>query len=264
MANDRVLLLRRFAYGETSLVCQALSRRHGRVHWIAKGAYRPKSRFYAVLDLFDTLEASWTDSPRRDLAPLREARLATRRHRIATDLGRYRAALSVLELAGAAAQRGQPVPDLFDLTEAALDRLAALRAPAALVLTVFELRYLHGLGIAPSLRGCAACGSPAPEAVAGSGRAAFSAGAGGRLCRACAEEARSSGRRVGTLPVRVLELAASWLESGPDDLDDARPEASDLDLVRDFVARYVEYQLEGRPKSYRSFLAVPNRNRPSA
>ena len=54
--SDRALLLRRFPYGESSLVVQALTREHGRVHLIAKGVYRPSARFYAALDLFDTLE----------------------------------------------------------------------------------------------------------------------------------------------------------------------------------------------------------------
>jgi hypothetical protein len=34
--------------------------------------------------------------------------------------------------------------------------------------------------------------------------------------------------------------------------------------VRDLAARFLEYHLESRPKSYRQFLAAPNRNRPRA
>ena len=68
--RDRALLLRRFPYGESSLVCHALSRTHGRVHLLAKGAYRPTSRFYAALDLFDTLELEWNATPGRELAVL--------------------------------------------------------------------------------------------------------------------------------------------------------------------------------------------------
>jgi hypothetical protein len=35
-----------------------------------------------------------------------------------------------------------------------------------------------------------------------------------------------------------------------------------VERVRDLIARFLEYHLEGRPKSYRQFLSVPNRNRP--
>ena len=263
--TDRVLLLRRFAYGETSLVVQALSRRYGRVHLIAKGAYRPKARFYAALDLFDTLELEWQHSPGRELMNLRAAGIATRRHRIAFDLARFRAGATVLELTSTAAHAGQPSPELFDLAEGGLDALAAEPRSPELALVVFELRFLHNLGLAPALLACAACGGPAP-AVPGPGprRAAFSAGAGGRLCGACAEEARGAGRRVGTLPVVVLERTAELTETPDDELTGRELPADELDRVRDLVSRFLEYHLEGRPKTYRRFLSVPNRNRPTA
>jgi DNA repair protein RecO len=256
-------LLRRFAYGESSLVCHALTREHGRVHLLAKGAYRPTSRFYAALDLFDTLELAWSAVPGRELQVLQAAEIEVRRHRIPWDLERYRTALTVLELAGLGAPELGPAPELFDLAAGALDALAEGGAPDAAVVE-FELAFLHNLGLAPALLACASCGGPAPplDSLDPLGlRAAFSAGAGGRLCSACAVQARAGGRRVGTLPVEVLERAAAILERR------ARAGAfapSELTAVRDAVARFLEYHLESRPKSYRAFLAEPNRNRPTA
>jgi hypothetical protein len=54
--------------------------------------------FYAALDLFDTLAIEWSQSPARELQLLQSAEIETRRHRIAFDLERYRAASTVLEL----------------------------------------------------------------------------------------------------------------------------------------------------------------------
>jgi recombinational DNA repair protein (RecF pathway) len=137
----------------------------------------------------------------------------------------------------------------------------------------FELAFLAHLGLAPALVECAACGGPAPPVLRRpEERAAFSAGAGGRLCRRCAEEARASGRRVGTLPVAVLEdgrrLAQAYatispelrLEDQPerkleDQLDEQR-----VERVRDFVGRFLDFHLETRPRSQRAFLSVQNRN----
>ena len=64
--SDRALILRRFAFGESSLVLQVLTRELGRVHLIAKGAYRPTSRYYAALDLFDTLDLDWSEQRGRE------------------------------------------------------------------------------------------------------------------------------------------------------------------------------------------------------
>jgi len=262
--TDRALILRRFRYGESSLVLQVLVRERGRVHLIARGAYRPGSRYYAVLDLFDTLELAWSHQPGRELQNLREGTLIERRAAISRDLARYRAAGAVLELTSIGARPDQPAPELFDLAAGALDALAEGAADPQLVQVVFELRFLALLGLAPALGGCAACGGPAPELERGGGRAGFSAGAGGRLCREHAAEARSSGRRVGTLPVGALETAKELFEGGIASPAGVRIRPDELERVRDFVARFLEYHLESRPRSYRRFLAAPNRNHPAA
>ena len=264
VARDRALVLRRFAFGETSLVAQVLARDHGRVHLLAKGAYRPKSRYYGTLDLFDTLELEWS-APRGELASLRSAELAERRHAIPRDLERYGAGLTVLELTSLAARPGQSSPELFELASEALDVLAAPGASPAVALAAFELRFLAAIGLAPALEPCAACGGEAPPVVEGSeggeggARVAFSAGAGGRLCPRCAAEARAAGRRVGTLPLAVLERASQLAQGGT---RAGGFEPGELERIRDFAARFLEYQLEGRPRTYRGFLSVPNRNRP--
>jgi len=261
--SDCALLLRRFPFGESSLVCHALTREHGRLHLLAKGAYRPTSRYYAALDLFDTLELAWSHAPGRELQLLQSAEIDTRRQRIATDLERYRGGLTVLELAALGSIEGPTSAELYDLTVSALDGLSAGVAPDA-ALVVFELSFLQNLGLAPALTACASCGGAAPpldSRAVSQTRAAFSAGAGGRLCRTCASEARALGRRVGTLPVRVLERAADILGRRADPASSY--DASELRRIRDFVARFIEYHLEGRPKSYREFLIAENRNRPT-
>jgi DNA repair protein RecO (recombination protein O) len=258
---DLALILRRFRYGETSLVLHVLTREHGKVHLLAKGAYRPTARFYAALDLFDTLELEWQDSPGRELGNLSAASIRTRRHRLASDFERYKAALCVLELAELGVPEGPANAELFTLACTALDRLLQ-SGSAELALVEFELAFLQNLGLAPSLSECAACAGPAPAAGAPERRrAAFSAQGGGRLCARCAAEARALGRRVGTLPESVLDHTAR-LSSG---VSLAAPNAISLDdkvttLVHDVVARFLEHQLQGRPKSYRSFLAGPQRN----
>ena len=258
--TDEALVLARTPYGESSLVVHLLCRRAGRVHLLAKGAYRPTSRFYCVLDFFDTLELQWSESRRSDLGLLRQGCVLTRRNRLTTDLQAYGSGLCGLELAQLAARAGQDESQLFDLLQACLDGLEEGRVPADLTLVVFELAFLQNLGLAPALETCAVCGGPAP-AVRGR-RAAFSAEAGGRLCRACAEEAQASGRRVGTMPAEILELAARLARSDPRSPAPAVPEPLVRDRVRDLVERFLNVHLETRPASQRAFLAAPNRNSP--
>lgn len=257
---DRALLLRRFPYGDSSLVAHALTQRTGRVHVVAKGAYRTTSRYFGVLDLFDTLELEWDQRTGAELATLVAGSVAVRRKHVALDPGRYRAGLAILELADFAALPGQDAVSLFAACERALDALELEPIAPTLPLARFEMDYLEELGLAPSLATCAACGGRAPPLARTQPRAAFSAGAGGRLCARCAEEARASGRRVGTLPLEVLDDART--------LADATTQASlerdraRLERLCDFLGRFVDYHLEARPRTQREFLSEPNRNAP--
>jgi len=254
--RDRALVLKRYPFGESSLVVHVGTREHGRVHVMAKGAYRPTARYYAVLDLLDTLEIEWDESPRRELANLRASSILERRRAIPSDTPSWSAACSLLELADLAFRPAHPDPGLYDLLETSLGALNHGASAPDRVLIAFELGFLERLGLSPALESCAACGGTAP-ALRGGARVAFSAGAGGRLCPACASEARAAGRRVGTLPVRTLADALGFARDGAagSDLPQDR-----IDRVRDFVGRFLDYHLEARPRTHRAFLSAPNRN----
>lgn len=311
--TERALLLKRVPYGESSLVVQALTPGRGRVHFLAKGAYRLSSNYFGLLDLFDTLELTWNHRPQAELQILRSGNLAHRRQAIPRDLDRYRAGLSMLELAEVAAQAEQQARELFAQLEHGLDALALRRETADLSLVVFELGFLQNLGLMPALEGCAACAGAAQAVGADEARAAdipdsrrartqkrgiglsgigptgsgltdsgqtmgarvyFSAGAGGRLCKSCALEARAAGRRVGSLPLAIVTLTAQIARRSRAEAPAARPEQApdsdrpDLDdpdrieRVRDLVERFIAFHLEAPPRSQRRFLAVPNRNAP--
>jgi len=262
LVRDRALVLRRFPYSESSLVVRALTREHGRVHLIARGAYRPRSRYFAVLDLFDTLELEWSASAARDLHALVCGEIVVRRRALTASLRRYRAGLSMLELCDLGSRPEERDAPLHDLCERSLERLGEEGWEPELALVVFELGFLHNHGLAPALESCAACGGEAPPLAGCARRAAFSAGAGGRLCARCAEDGRASGRRVGTLPLDVLTTAAELSRSLPGG-GDPRPRPLELvERVRDFVERFLDYHLETRPRSHQAFLAAPNRNAP--
>lgn len=255
--TDRALVLDRHPYSETSAVVLLLTREHGPVRLLARGLHRPKSRFFALLDFFDELELEWTPSQRSELALLRAGRILVRRRGITTDLARYRAAMSVLELSKLGSRAGQVERRLFDLLSRSLDELDAGARSSDEIRVRFHLAFLQQHGLFPSLETCASCGKAAPPLADQPLRVGFSAGAGGRLCGSCSAEARSSGRRVGTMPLDVLEAAARMSRSESVEADPDR-----LVRVRDFVERFLDYHLEARPRSHREFLAETNRNAP--
>lgn len=263
IVRDRALLLRRTPYAESSLVAQVFTRSQGRLHLMAKGAFRRTSRYYCVLDLFDTLEIEASTRRESDLALLRVASVRERRRAPRRDLAAYKTGLQMLELCDLAVRPGQPDEELFDLLEWSLNALEEdpERSPLP-TLIEFELGFLQSLGLAPALTRCASCGKEAPPVARGpegaDSRVAFSAGAGGRLCLECARSARSAGKRVGTLPESLLQDAdlLSGRQLLPIDASNPAPRGvtwSDsrwADLGR-FVERFMDYHLETTPRSRR-------------
>jgi len=57
--RDDALLLRRIPYSDTSLICHFLTREHGRISLMARGARRAKSPFRAALAPLYRLQISW-------------------------------------------------------------------------------------------------------------------------------------------------------------------------------------------------------------
>ena len=232
------------------------------------------------------------------LGTLRTGDVDVRRRWITSSLETYRAAHTAIELTELATRAGFADTDLFALLESALDEFNAvgralnvaddgavgdLLAPLPLRLARFELRLLASLGLQPALSACAACGGPAPAAgpsaspsdgpqgpaqgpAQGVPRAPFSPQAGGRLCAQHAREAHAAGRKVGTLPIDVLEGAHALV----DPVDAGRSKALLLEQVGehpefgerilDFAGRFLDHQLETRPKSHAEFLGAPDRN----
>ncbi|MFT5289007.1 MAG: DNA repair protein RecO (recombination protein O) [Planctomycetota bacterium] len=247
LEKDHALVLRRFPFGESSLLVHLLTPHHGRVVALAKGAYRLTSGYCGVLDLFHELEVSWRSSPNSEVGVLHMATLGRRRRNITRSLQRYEAASACLELAGLGARDAQPDPSLFGHLNVTLETLHQGLVSPQLATIAFDLGFLRCMGIAPALEHCAACGKNL--ATERRRMVPFSAAAGGRLCDPCASEARRSGTRVGELPRPVMRVARSVLDAPLDGLSRVH---LDGDLAQDlerFVRRFVEYHLETQPRA---------------
>jgi DNA repair protein RecO (recombination protein O) len=249
------LCLRRFPFGESSLVLHVLTGDAGRIALLAKGAYRPSSGYFAVFDLFDTLELRWSRRRGAEMGLVTRAALRTRRPSIAGDLERYRVALGLLELAHLCAREEHAEHALFAWLESALDLLQGGRAAPGVVAAAADLALLRQCGLEPALSSCASCGTPALERA---GRVPFSAALGGRLCRACATSA--GGRGIsGSLSLNVLRVAESLLAATPTMLEHTHIEAGMLASVRAFVGTFLEHHLETRLRSRAAGPTPPRR-----
>jgi len=252
-AREALLVLRRFPYGESSLVLHGLTEHHGRLALLAKGAYRPSSGYFAVFDLFDSLQVSFGAARGEGLALVTAAEVRVRRPVLAHDLARYRAGCALLELAHLAGREGTAEPGLFRWLEDGLDLLANGAVPVELASVHGDLALLAVTGLEPALVHCASCG-----ARAGAEReVAFAPALGGRLCARCALEARARGRALEFQPAALLRIAASLRQATPATLAHTHLPAPALARLRAFVGRFLEYHLETRLRSRRAPTTAP-------
>ncbi len=128
-------------YRESSMLLEALSRNHGRVGLVARGARGSRSRWKNTLQPFRPLLLAWTQ--RSELATLTGAEQIAAPPALAGEA--LFCAFYVNELLMHFLQRFDPHPELFDEYRRVVAELAAGQPPQR-TLRIFEYRLLAAVG----------------------------------------------------------------------------------------------------------------------
>jgi DNA repair protein RecO (recombination protein O) len=183
LVSDPSICLRKLEYSETSQILTLLSRGHGIVRVLAKGAHRRTkagaSRFDGGVDLLDSGEAIFTDDPSRELATLTDWKLQDGHLNLRRDLRGLYLALYAAELVSLFFEEHDPHPQVFDATEELLGQLPTPGREECFL--VWELGLLREAGFLPQLDACVECGTEPGEREA----VYFSPARGGIICRSC-------------------------------------------------------------------------------
>jgi DNA repair protein RecO (recombination protein O) len=181
LVSTPAIVLHSFKYGDTSKIVRLLTRDHGVQSAIAKGAFRPKSKFGARLQSLSQGTAQIYVKQTRDLQTLGDFDLTHQRDGLSRDVRRYAAASVLAELV-LRLSPAEPHPEIFDLLGESLDQLSTIDEEHVGVVALTALWQMVGaLGFAPSLGNCARDGRDIPD-----GSVKFSVSDGGFLCPSCA------------------------------------------------------------------------------
>jgi len=176
------LVLQTYRFGDTSKILRLLTREHGPVSALARGALRPKSRMSGVLEPFVEGVVTLYLKPNRDLHTLSGFDLVRSRQLLGADMARFAGAsvLAELVLRLAPAERDDL---LYDSLREGLDALLAAPVETAPGVAAARIWKLVGvLGFEPSLDSCLSCGRPVPSEEG----ARFDTMEGGIRCLRCA------------------------------------------------------------------------------
>lgn len=245
--RDQAIVLRGLDYGEADRILTLLTKGHGKVGVIAKGARRQTSRLGWALQVYHHLDLQLASGHNLDVVtqavPLEGPRMPA-------DIEWTARAAVVCELADRISEDRHPEPDLFELTLGGLQELAVEPQPRRAT-TRFLMQALLQLGYGPRLRECAGCDRPLPEAPA-----AFAPEVGGFLCAECARPGMT------LVPVRAIKVLRV-LEAGDIDLY-RRLKLSDelLSSLEDVLEAQFEFHLDRQLRSLR-FLRQMRRAQPA-
>jgi DNA repair protein RecO (recombination protein O) len=237
--RDEAVVLRVHKLGEADRIVTMLTRRHGRVRAVGKGARRTTSRFGAKLEpgshidvQFHSRLAEGQAAPqgRRGLDLVTQAEsIDAYGARLATDYAAWTAASAICETAERLTEEGEPALRLYLLLVGALKALVERAHEPGLVLDAFLIRAMATAGWVPALTECARCSAPGPHA-------AFNVTAGGAVCADC-RPAGSARPSAATFALMQALLVGDWAVADASE-DASRREASGL------IAAHLQWHLE--------------------
>ena len=148
ITDEPAYVLHRYDWSESSLILEVLTRHHGRIALVAKGAKKPSSNFRPILLPLQLLHVAFGGDA--EIRSLKSAEWQGGHVMPSGDSllsGDYLNELLMRLLA-----RDDPHPALFDAYAATVQLLASQNADTLqLALRAFELRLLRGIGLLPML-----------------------------------------------------------------------------------------------------------------
>lgn len=195
--------LRRMPLGEADLLITILTREHGLMRVVAKGARKGNARIGGRTELFVVNDLQLYRG--RTLDQVLQAECLRTFPGLTVDLGRLAAAQYLAEGVLQGATEGQPQEDLFELLLEHLGRLertSTAHLPARLVHGLYQLLAVSG--VAPEVYSCIMSHRPISAEAAG-----FSVTGGGLVAKECQVPQDIPLRRLEVEQVIALQLLAS-------------------------------------------------------
>jgi DNA repair protein RecO (recombination protein O) len=178
-------------YSDSDRIVSLFTLEHGRIKAFARGARKSRKRFGPALEPFTRIDVQ--AKIKEGLSSLQQADILCIFPAIRADLERIAHALYACELVDVITPEGHPLPRLYRLLAAYLDRLEAETALEG-DRRFFEINLLNILGYRPSLDTCTRCDSQFGEA------GAWLQERGETVCRFCC----AAGRPLSSTTLKTL------------------------------------------------------------
>ena len=177
------IVLRQYAYRETSLLVTCISDRFGKLKGLIKGLRNDLVRYRSRMDLLTLNRIVFYDHRNSSLHLISQCELLEAYPELPADLDAMRVAASCGELIDALVEVDEPQPAIFELLQRTLTRITRRSDDLLALRGHFILRLLRLVGFQPQLDECTGCGRDLADA-----QGFWSVRQGGVLCEGCLHE----------------------------------------------------------------------------
>ncbi len=174
------VVLRTRKLRESSKIVIFFTRDFGKISAVAKGGYKPKSKFGSSLELFTRSAIIFYKKENRELHTLSHSEVLSPYENLKKDVIKVAYASVVGEMVERLLPAEEPNKKIYQLLINVLKQIdLANRNQLEVILSSYELKLLHLIGYGPQLRSCVRCGHEISQG------AWFGLISGGLLCKRC-------------------------------------------------------------------------------
>lgn len=154
--TTEAVILRSMPYRETSKIVTALTKDHGKLSLIARGARDTKSKYGGALELFNHISVIYYERANRDMFYISDASVIRGFTHIQKDLSRTYIAMAILEMANRVVHGNEEHQGFFELILQTLAGLHEEQRPKNGLL-FFLMAMADNLGFTMDFENCAFC-----------------------------------------------------------------------------------------------------------
>ncbi|MBS1793947.1 MAG: DNA repair protein RecO [Acidobacteria bacterium] len=216
LIDTEALVLKSYNLSEADKIVVFLTREHGLIRGVAKGARRLKSRFGGSLEPFSIVQLTYFQKEERDLVSIRNSEIIRSFFESAADPDIFNKFAYIVELLNDFSPPEDPNERLYRMARICLETTAGEPARLTQLVLYFELWLLKLNGFLPAWENCEICKRPLADNEKTNLQANFQI-----VCRNC-QKTRSNRQIEGEMreiyraaqrvsPARFLELTAGRL-----------------------------------------------------
>ncbi len=149
--HTEAVVLKRFPFGDTSMIARCLTREEGKVSIIIRGAKRKKPHYTSFFQPINYLDLIYHFSPKRDIQTATKVSYQRIWSKYQNNLKHMSYGLALMEITDKATINQDPHPELFDELVSVLHKMDTRENRLNILFWYYEMKLLTLLGFKPDL-----------------------------------------------------------------------------------------------------------------